>query len=294
MDLVSPPNHILVLSSQQFGSEACYPTERVFDLLSFGCLALANLALHDCLGFEEFHLASDSVKWLTISTSRILLKGATICASNILVFKFIALIPAVPDTFSFTTTTSKEWDSHVILSWGKEHPDFDVNARFLKLRRMLKALSGSRISLSLQMNAGPLNNDVDCNHHLLESDHPPVMVENLELSTRHCRTASWYSGFTNGLFRVCRPMHIWGCRLVRQSDINEHRLSELQFSILLANESFESVPYFWRHDLEQVHVGTVDGNIWQLVQWTDLSKLRTRRYGGIMCLKLKWRGQKTA
>ncbi|GER44204.1 F-box/RNI-like superfamily protein [Striga asiatica] len=264
-----------------------------FNLLSSGCPTLEHLTLFDCTGFEEFHLASDSVKWLTISTRYIPLKGVTICAPNILQFDFDAPIPHAPDTFSVATTTSKGWDSYVSLSSRDGDPDFDVNLWFLKLRRVLGALIGSRIDLTLQMNDCPLN--VPCSNHLL-SDHPPVVVDNLDFRTRKCRTASWYSGFTNGLFRVCRPRYVSGHTLVSQSDRNNHRLTEFQFNILLANESLRTEPYFWRHDLEQVHVHvkSIDRKLWQPVQWTDLSELQNRTCDGLIWLELKWRDQKKA
>ncbi|GER44202.1 F-box/RNI-like superfamily protein [Striga asiatica] len=249
-----------------------------FDLLSFGCPTLERLTLDNCSGLEEFHLASDSVKWLTISTSKILLKGATICVPNILHFLFS--IAQVPDTFSFTTTTSKEWDSNVILSSCEEDPDFDVNWWFLELRRLLKALSGSRISLSLQMDGGP--HDMPCS--AVVSDEPPVVVRDLNFASCKWRTMVWYMGFTNGLFRVCRPSHVHGASLVSGSDMN-YRLSEFQLNILLANASLPTETYFWKHDLEQVHV---DG---QLVQYTNWSELRNRTYDEIVCLEMKWRGQ---
>ncbi|CAA0833948.1 Unknown protein [Striga hermonthica] len=252
-----------------------------FDLLSFGCPTLASLALYNCSGFEEFHLSNDSVKSLNISTRQTLLKGATICAPNILFFFFS--ISQVPDTFSFTTTTSKEWASNVVLSSCEEDPDFDVNWWFLELRRVLKALSGSRISLSLRMDGGP--QDVPCSD--VVSDEPPVVVQSLNFDTRKCRTTSWYLEFTSGLFRVCRPRHVGDGTLVSGSYRN-YRLSEFQLNILLANKSLVTrkfTPYFWQQDLEKVHV---DG---KLVQYTDLSELRNRTYDGIVCLQLKWRGQ---
>ncbi|GER44200.1 F-box/RNI-like superfamily protein [Striga asiatica] len=238
-----------------------------FDLLSFACPTLASLALRNCSGFEEFHLASDSVKLLSIRTEKILLKGVTICAPNIVSFDFTADIPQVPDTFSFTTTTSKEWHSHVILSSWEGDPDLDINSWFLKLRRMLKALSGSSISLSLTMNGGP--QDMPCS--AVVNDEPPVVVWSLNFTTFICRTSSWYLGFTNGLFRVCRPSRVSGGSLVSGSDMN-YMLSEFQLNILLPNKSLVTKPYFWQHDLEQVHVNG------ELVQYTDLSKLRNRTY----------------
>ncbi|CAA0833928.1 F-box/LRR-repeat protein 25 [Striga hermonthica] len=249
-----------------------------FDLLSFGCPTLASLALLNCSGFEEFHLASDSVKYLSIWATKILLKGVTICAPNIVRFNLTAPISQALDVFSLVTT-SKKWYSNVTLSSGEDDPDFNVNSWFLKLRGLLKALSGSQISLILHMDGGPQG--VPCSAFL--GDEPPVVVRSLNFSTRKCRNASWYMGFTNGLFRVCRPSHVWSDSLVSGSYIY-YRLSEFQL-ILLANKSLRTEPYFWQHDLEQVQV---DG---QLVRYTNLSQLRNRTYDGIVCLELKWRGQ---
>ncbi|GER49034.1 F-box/RNI-like superfamily protein [Striga asiatica] len=255
-----------------------------FDLLSFGCPTLESLTLNNCSGFKEFHLASDTIKWLTISTRIIPLKGVTICAPNIVHFEFTARIPQVPDTFSFTTTTSKEWDSNVIFHLCEEDPDFDVNVWFLKLRRMLKALSGSQISVILQMNGGPQN--VPCS--AVVSDEPPVAVRDLNFDSCKWRTASWYMGFTNGLFRVCRPSHVCGCWFVDKS-AGKYRLSAFQLNILLADKKVRTEPYFWRHDLEQVFVETLDGQQWQLMQWTKPGNLRKRKQDGIIRLRLKWR-----
>ncbi|CAA0834002.1 Unknown protein [Striga hermonthica] len=244
------------------------------DLLSLGCPTLASLTLCDCSGFEEFHLASDSVKFLTISTSEILFKGVRICAPNIVRFDF-APIPLTSDTLSFTAHF-QYWYSKVTHYSRMDGPDFDVTLWFLKLRRVLKSLSGSQIFLTLQIYGSPL--DVPCgavDGSRLLSDEPPVVVRNLEFTTSS-RRESWYSDFMNYLFRVCRPSHVWNSRLVSESARN-HRLSKFQFNILLANMSLGT---FWRHDLEQVHVRTVNGKIWQLVEWTDLSELRNRTYDG--------------
>ncbi|CAA0834004.1 F-box/LRR-repeat protein [Striga hermonthica] len=100
---------------------------------------------------------------------------------------------------------------------------------------------------------------------------------------------SWYSDFTNDLFRVCRPRLVWGRRFVCELEVAwNQRLSNFQFNVLLASMSLGT---FWRHDLEQVHVKTVVGKIWQLVEWMDLSELRKRTYNRNICLQLKWRGQ---
>ncbi|CAA0833951.1 Putative F-box/LRR-repeat protein [Striga hermonthica] len=257
----------------------------LFDLLSFGCPILESLTLDNCLGFEEFHLANDSVKYLRISTGDDWLKEVRICAPNIVSFDFTANIPqAPPDIFSFTTTTSKEWYSNVILSSGEKHHDFDANWWFLKLRRMLKTLSGSQISLTLQMDEDPQN--VPCSS--VVSDEPPVVVRDLDFTTCKRRTMSWYSEFTNYLFRFCRPSHVYGCRLVSESAKN-YRLSKFQFNILLAKMSLRTEPCFWQHDLEQVFVESFDGQQWQLMQWTKMGKLRKRKQDRMIRLRLKWR-----
>ncbi|CAA0834011.1 Unknown protein [Striga hermonthica] len=250
-----------------------------FDLLSFGCPTLESLTIYNCSGFEEFHLASDSVKYLHISTRDIPIKGATISAPNIL--KFLFCIRQVPDTFSFTTTTSKEWDSNIFLSSSREDdPDFDINWWFLGLRRLLKPLSGSQIFLSLRMDGGP--QDVPCSAFL--SDEPPVVVRDLKFETCDWCMPSWYMGFTNGLFRVCRPSHVLGSSLAM-----ELVPSGFQLNILLANEGqVRTGPNFWGHDLEQVFVETFDGQQWQIIRPREL---RNQKQDGKIRLRLKWRCQ---
>ncbi|CAA0833953.1 F-box/LRR-repeat protein [Striga hermonthica] len=255
-----------------------------FDLLSSGCSNLARLALENCSGFEEFHLASDSVKFLRIWTPEVLLKGVRICAPNIVSFQFIARISQAPDTFSFTTTTSKKWSSKVFFSSHKDDPDLDFNSWLLKLRRVLKALSGSRISLFLQMDVGL--QDEPCSAVI--GDEPPVVVHTLKFGTCKYRMAAWYMGFMNGLFRVCRPSYIGSSRLVNKSDGN-CGLSEFQLNILLEKRKVRTKPYFWQHDLEQVSVGTLDGRQWRLIRWTKLEVLKKRTQDKKTCFILKWR-----
>ncbi|CAA0833955.1 Unknown protein [Striga hermonthica] len=257
-------------------------SSKTFDLLSC-CLTLEFLILHNCSGFDEFHLASDSVIFLSIWTTKILLKGVTICAPNIVHFEFTAHISQAPDTFSFTTTTSKEWSSKVFFYSHKDDPDLDLNSWFLKLRRVLKALSGSWISLFLQMDCGPL--DVPCS--AVQGDEQPVVVWELIFATRKSPTTSWYNGFTNGLFRICRPSLVSCCRFVSESD-KSYRLSEFQFNILLAMKSLRTEPCFWQHDLEQVFVECLDGRQRQLMQWTTLGELRNRAQDENIRLGLKW------
>ncbi|CAA0833998.1 F-box/LRR-repeat protein [Striga hermonthica] len=254
-----------------------------FDLLSFACPTLESLTVDNCYGFEEFHLASNSVNFLHFRTTEVLLKGVTICAPNIVSFQFTAHISQALATFSFTTTTSKEWSSEVFLSSHKDDPDLDLNSWFLKLRRLLKALSGSWISLLLQMDAGP--RDVPCSAVL--GGEPPVVLRYLIFGTCKCHRVAWYMGFTNGLFRVCRPSHVYGCRAVSESGGN-YRLSEFQLK-LLANKKVRTKTCFWGHDLEQVFVESFDGQQWQLMQWRTLGELRKRTQDRNIRLRLKWR-----
>ncbi|CAA0833950.1 Unknown protein [Striga hermonthica] len=258
-------------------------SSKSFDLISFGCPTLAYLSLDNCSGFEEFHLASDSIMFLRIRTTEILLKGVRICAPNIVKFKFTARISKGPDTFSFTTTTSKEWSSELLLYSPKYDPDLDTNSWFLKLRQVLKALSGSQISLILEIRSGP--QDVPCSAVI--NDEPPVVLRDLNFYTCECRTASWYTGFTNGLFRVCRPSHVWSW--VAYESNGKYGLSEFQLNILLANKKVRTEPYFWRHDLEQVFVESLDGKQWQLKQWKKLGELRKGKKDRDLRLRLKWR-----
>ncbi|CAA0833958.1 F-box/LRR-repeat protein [Striga hermonthica] len=253
-----------------------------FDLLSFGCPTLESLTLINCSGFEEFHLASDSIKWLTICTDRIMLKGATICVPSILKFTFDTRIHQPLHTFSFTTTTSKYWSSRIYLSSYKDDPDFNVNSWFLEVRRVLKALSGSQISLFLGMGWGSQN--VPCSAVL--RDDPPIVVGELYVYDCKCPTE-----FTNALLRVCRPSLVWGGWVMSELVRSSYKLSEFQFNILLANEQVRTEPCFWQHDLEQVFVETLNGQQWQLMQWTNLGELRNRTQDRRIRLRLKWRCQ---
>ncbi|CAA0833956.1 Unknown protein [Striga hermonthica] len=254
-----------------------------FDLLSFGCPTLESLTLINCSGFEEFHLASDSVKWLTIISDRILLKGVTICVPNILKFTFDARIRQPLHTFSFTTTTSKVWYSSVFLSTYVADPNFDINSWFLEVRRVLKALSGSQISLLLGMGCRS-DQHVPCSAVL--RDEQPIVVGELFFDDCKCPME-----FTNAVFRVCRPSLVWGGWVMSELLRSSYELSEFQFNILLANNKVRTEPCFWQRDLEQVFVETLNGQQWQLMQWTNLEELRNRTQDRRIRLRLKWRCQ---
>ncbi|KAL3634375.1 hypothetical protein CASFOL_021429 [Castilleja foliolosa] len=163
-----------------------------FDYFSSFFPCLNELILHSCHGLKEFRLLSSSIKRLTMkvdSTNPGKMMKAFIDTPNILYFEYsgVGVLPSI--TF---TTTSNEWKSKISL-WNK--------LDFLKLNKLLKALSQSHITLNLF--------DVHQMLHINDSYggfRKPVAVEHLNL--RGCSPSSLDAAILNSLFRICRPRFI--------------------------------------------------------------------------------------
>ncbi|KAL3634368.1 hypothetical protein CASFOL_021422 [Castilleja foliolosa] len=164
-----------------------------FDYFSSFFPCLNELILDSCHGLKEFRLLSSSIKRLTMkvdSTNPGKMMKAFIDTPNILYFEYsgVGVLPSI--TF---TTTSNEWQSKISL-WNK--PDF------LKLNKLLKALSQSHITLNLFDN-------VHKKLHINDSYggfRKPVAVEHLKLWG--CLSSSFDAAILNCFFRICHPRFI--------------------------------------------------------------------------------------
>ncbi|CAA0839303.1 Unknown protein [Striga hermonthica] len=171
-------------------------SESSFEAFSCGlpCLELLNLIL--CHGLEEFQLSSGSIKDLVIKVAGPIRAGR-VDAPNISSLTFSSnFVPAI----SFSTASGREWESRVILT----SPCVDFRYKdpwqwFLKLHELLRALSGSRVSLSIEEFpvVGPVGNR--------GGFVAPVAIESLSVLGGSCYSIQ---GFLNCLFRVVRPRNV--------------------------------------------------------------------------------------
>ncbi|KAL3634835.1 hypothetical protein CASFOL_021889 [Castilleja foliolosa] len=119
-----------------------------FDNFSSFFPCLSELILKSCDGLKEFRLFSSSIKRLTIKSGPRNRIKAFIDTPNILYFEFSSdgndFLPSIK-----FTTTSNEWKSHISLWYMLRSSEKDDTSWLLKLNRLLKSLSQSYITLSL-------------------------------------------------------------------------------------------------------------------------------------------------
>ncbi|KAL3637216.1 hypothetical protein CASFOL_019515 [Castilleja foliolosa] len=239
--------------------------------------SLEYLDLQRCYGFTEFHLVSRSIKHLImiINTNwKDHVEKVTILAPSILYFKYSSsFIPSI----CFTTTSDHEWKSEIDLSFEKVDAD---SSWFVKLNKLLSALSRSEISLTLhhcqwKETEEPQDDDVDTRLY-----RRPVMVENLKLCLR---PADLFRDFIHDLlFRVCHPRNISfykGSQFVWK--IEHKKFDEVLYEILIM-ERESTGHYLWRPDLEEVSVEAFDES-GKREHWPSLDDLNR------LCFRLKWR-----
>ncbi|KAK6158236.1 hypothetical protein DH2020_005550 [Rehmannia glutinosa] len=184
-----------------------------FDILPCNFPNLRDLSIRHCYGLKQLQLLNHSIKHLTLNSIRDKSFKAAIDAPNIVKFDYCG---SFPESISFAATTSSyRWKSNISVILGD---DVDASSSwFLKLNKLLNAVSQSEISLCLYLYNRTKNQQI-------EDDPPPaedtifyggglyeytVVVENLNLRfQRH--SFSSLSAVINGLFRICRPRKIIG------------------------------------------------------------------------------------
>ncbi|KAL3637217.1 hypothetical protein CASFOL_019516 [Castilleja foliolosa] len=244
---------------------------------------LEYLELHRCYGFTEFHLLSHSIKHLIIDNHfKDPVEMATIDVSSILYFKYkSSCVPSI----SFTTTNDHEWKSEIHMSFNSDL----YSSWFVKLNKLLSALSHSEISLMLcTLNRKKFEDKLLPQD---DDDTRPVLVENLKL----CLPSSWFlRPFIHDLlFRVCHPRNIsfykgWECVLyailVTEREATGHCLWQATGHCL-----WQATGHcLWRRDLEEVIVEGFDES-GKRRQWRRLVQGTSLADHNNLCFRLKWR-----
>ncbi|KAL3635004.1 hypothetical protein CASFOL_022058 [Castilleja foliolosa] len=171
----------------------------IFDNFSSFFPCLNELILNGCKGLKEFRLLSSSIKRLTIIMGTRNRIKAFIDTPNILYFEYSdnGYLPSIK-----FGTTSNEWKSEISLWYKLSRSNKDAKAWFLKVNKLLKALSQSHITLVF-------NPSKYKKLHINDSHggfYKPVVVKHLKLW--ECFPSSSDSAILNCLFRICRPRYI--------------------------------------------------------------------------------------
>ncbi|KAL3634877.1 hypothetical protein CASFOL_021931 [Castilleja foliolosa] len=217
----------------------------------FPCLN--ELIINNCNGFKEFRLLSSSIKRLTIKMGLKNRIKAFIDTPNILYFEYSGDGDAVLPSIKFTTT-SNEWKSKISLSCKLDRSDKD----FLKLSKLLKALSQSHITLKFFHN-------VFKKLHIDDSYggiYKPVVVEHLKL--RGIFTSYLDPVILNCFFRICRPLYI---HMDLYGDVQSKCIVVDYISKFISNEAGP--------DLEEVSIEVWDMKVkeWHCVKGTSFPAL---------------------
>ncbi|KAL3634986.1 hypothetical protein CASFOL_022040 [Castilleja foliolosa] len=248
-----------------------------FDNFSSFFPCLNELILDNCNGLKEFRLSSSSIKRLTIRMYRMNL-GKRIKAffdtPNIRYFEYSGDGDCVLPSIKFTTTSNK-WKSQINLCYELEPSDNDATAWFLKLNKLLKALSQSHITLRLAPNE----------YEKLYIDdsyggfYKPVAVEHLKLWGLF--SSCFDPAILNSFFRIFRPRYIQMYYELAKCNLAEY------ISKLIPGETGR---HFWLQDLEKIstEVGNVEANEWHCVKGTSFPALRSQQR---IRFRLTWKEQ---
>ncbi|KAL3634925.1 hypothetical protein CASFOL_021979 [Castilleja foliolosa] len=202
----------------------------IFDNFSSFFPCLNELILNKCNGFEEFRLLSSSIKRLIIKM-RI---KAFIDTPNIRYFEYSrdGFLPSIK-----FATTSNDWKSEISLR--QLFFDKDVTSWFLKLNKLLKALSQSHITLKIICS----NKE---NLQIKDSDgglYKPVVVDHLTFL--ECLPTD--PAILNCFLQICRP---WYIHMDRHCDWRA-KCNLVEYISKLPDETG---CYFWLQDLEKVSI----------------------------------------
>ncbi|KAL3634926.1 hypothetical protein CASFOL_021980 [Castilleja foliolosa] len=239
----------------------------IFDNFSSCFPCLNDLTLIRCDGLKEFRLLSSSIKRLIVKM-RI---NAFIDTPNILYFEYSddAFLPSIK-----FATTSNDWKSEISLR--QLYFDKDATSWFLRLNKLLKALSQSHITLKM------ICSDKE-NRQIKDSDgglYKPVVVDHLTFL--ECLPTD--PAIVNCFLRICRP---WYIHMDRYCDWR----AKCNLVKYISKLPDETGCYFWLQDLEEVsiEVWDIEAKDWNSVQRTSLQALYNSQHQ--IRLRLTWKDQ---
>ncbi|KAL3634518.1 hypothetical protein CASFOL_021572 [Castilleja foliolosa] len=238
----------------------------IFDNFSSCFPCLNDLTLIKCDGLEEFRLLSSSIKRLIVKMGI----DAFIDTPNILYFEYSSygFLPSIE-----FATTSNDWKSEIFLRYFF---DEDATSWFLKLNKLLKALSQSHITLKIICS----NNE---NHQIKDSDgglYKPVVVDHLTFL--ECLPTD--PAILHCFLRICRP---WYIHMDRHCDWRA-KCNLVEYISKLPDETGS---YFWLQDLKEVSIEVWDivAKEWNSVQRTSLQARYNSQHQ--IRLRLTWKDQ---
>ncbi|KAL3634888.1 hypothetical protein CASFOL_021942 [Castilleja foliolosa] len=247
----------------------------IFDNFSSFFPCLNELILNKCDGLKEFLLLSYSIKRLIFKMGPRNRIKAFINTPNILCFEYSGdgYLPSIK-----FTTTSNEWKSQISLCYKLKRSEKDATSWFLKLNKLLKALSQSHITLNL-------NPEEYKKMHINKSYgsfYKPVVLEHFKLLGSF--SSSFHLVMLICFLRICRPCYI-------QVDL----LGDVRAKCNLVESISKLVPdvpgcYFWLHDLEEVsiEVWNMKAKEWRCIKGTILHALRSKKQ---IRFRLTWKEQ---
>ncbi|KAL3634831.1 hypothetical protein CASFOL_021885 [Castilleja foliolosa] len=247
-----------------------------FDNFSSFFPCLSELILYSCDGLKEFLLSSSSIKRLILKMDQRDRIKAFIDTPNILYFEYSCYGEGVLPSIKFTTT-SNEWKSNISLSYKLKPSGKDTTSWFLKLNKLLTALSQSHITLNLFCSKCK-KLDINGYYGGFYKKVKPVVVEDFKLF--RCLSPPSGPVIFDCFFRICRPRFIH----IEESANNE--LVEFICNLIPK----EKGSYSWLQDLEEVSIEfremIEDG--WHWVQTTSLPEPPNRPQ---IRFRLTWREQ---
>ncbi|KAL3634849.1 hypothetical protein CASFOL_021903 [Castilleja foliolosa] len=259
------------------------PAETLVNFSSF-FPCLNELTLTKCEGLKEFRLSSSSIKRLIIKTNLKNRIKAFIDTPNILYFECSGhdFLPSIK-----FTTTSNEWASHIFVYYMLKRSDKDATSWFLKLNNLLKALSQSHITLTLQLFQTKYQKV-----HINDSYggfFKPVVVEHLNLS-------GCFSSFSHPAIVNCFDPAIVNCflRICRPRYIHMDMYGDIQPKCNFAEYMSKFIPdekgCYWLQDLEEVstEVWNMKAKEWRCLKGTILHALCSEKQ---IRLRLTWKEQ---
>ncbi|KAL3634902.1 hypothetical protein CASFOL_021956 [Castilleja foliolosa] len=247
----------------------------IFDNFSSFFPCLNELSLNECKGLKEFLLLSSSIKRLILKMDQRDRIKAFIDTPNILYFEYSGrdFLPSIE-----FATTSNEWASHISVWYKLERSDNDATSWFLKLNKLLIALSQSHITLKIIRS----NNDT---LHIKDSDgrlYKPVVLDHLRLL--ECLPSSSDPAILNCFLRICRPWYIY-------VDLYGDVRAKCNFAEYISKLIPDETGCFWLQDLEEVSIEVWDikAEEWNCVELTSLQAMHNNQHQ--IRFRLTWKEQ---